>query len=257
MSAQVLVIDDEPNVRTMVRLVLESSGYRVKEAVDGPDGLVKYGDGEHIDLVLVDQRMPGMTGLEVQREIHQRNPNAKIILVTAFGTIELALESIQAGASDFLRKPFTADTLRQTVKSAIEKPLEKRLAVPISMVCKEFTRTTFNGFSFDVDDEPEGEHPTQGSADFVARFVVTTPDSHRHKLKVVLPGFVQELAKAHIDSDDVPGGDAFWHALCEEALADWLWQNASVPQDGIVRIDDLTRGLERWLDEVLTVELRN
>ena len=151
MSAKVLIVDDEANVRTMMKLVLEHAGYEVDAAPDAPQGLIKFGDGRHWDLVMLDQRMPGMTGIDAQKEILSRRPDTRLILITAFGTIDLALEAIQAGASDFLRKPFTADTLRGAVKSVLDRPVQKMTAVPVGMVCREFTRTTINGFSFELD----------------------------------------------------------------------------------------------------------
>ena len=66
--------------------------------------------------MLLDQRMPGMDGLEVLREIRKRDPQARVIMATAFGTIDLAVEAMKSGATDFLRKPFTAETLRGAVR---------------------------------------------------------------------------------------------------------------------------------------------
>src|SRR5579862_2615392 len=103
----------------MIRLALQHVGYQVEAASDGEEGLRKFGDGEGWDLVLLDQRMPGMTGIEVQKVIRKRSSKTKLIMITAFGTIDLAAEAIQAGAMDFLRKPFTADTLRGAIQSAI------------------------------------------------------------------------------------------------------------------------------------------
>ena len=77
-------------------------------------------------------------------ESYRRNAETKLIMVTAFGTISLALEAIQAGASDFLRKPFTAETLRRAVTTALGKPVERFSAVPVGMAVREFTRTTIN-----------------------------------------------------------------------------------------------------------------
>ena len=114
----------------MIKLALEHTGYEVGAATDGMDGLLKYGDGTRWDLVLLDQRMPGMPGIEVQREIFRRNAQARLILITAFGTIDLALEAIQAGASDFLRKPFTAETLRLAVRAALDRPVESAATIP-------------------------------------------------------------------------------------------------------------------------------
>jgi DNA-binding response OmpR family regulator len=249
LSARILIIDDETNIRTMIRLSLQHAGYEVDVAADGNEGLLKYGDGKFWDLVLLDQRMPGMAGIEVQREIYRRNPDAKLILITAFGTIDLALEAIQAGASDFLRKPFTAETLRLSVESALSKPVTHMSAVPVGMVCREFTRTGFNGYSFDL----EGDEVDDHIGDMTCKFQVHRPSQAPVEVRIILPAFVMELVKAYTDSENVPGGRRFWVAMCEEALANHLWQNAAPPEDGVLRIDDLSASLQRWLDSVLTV----
>lgn len=233
----------------MMKLALEHAGYVVDAASDGNDGLIKYGDGKFWDLVLLDQRMPGMPGIDVQREIYRRKPDARLILITAFGTIDLALEAIQAGASDFLRKPFTADTLRLSVKSALERPVEHLGAVPVGLVCREFTRTTFNGFSFDLDHEETDDH----IGDMTCVFSIHRANESISRVRVILPAYVMELVKAYTDSEHVPGGHRFWVAMCEEALANHLWQHASPPADGLLRIEDLSAGLQHWLDSMLTV----
>lgn len=257
MSSRILIIDDEANIRTMIRLALEHVGYEVETAADGDEGIRKATQ-EHYDLALIDQRMPGLNGMDVQAKIQEKSPETRTIMITAFGTIDLALDSIHAGASDFLRKPFTAETLRTAVKTALEKPAQKLLAVPIGLVCREFTRTTINGFSFDIDPSEQQEphhHETKG-LDKWAKFVVRHADDSPATVKVILPVYVMELVRAYIDSDTVPGGDSFWQALCEEALANYLWQNASLPPDRVLRIEDLTTTLQHWLDGVLTVDVK-
>ena len=251
MSANILVIDDETNIRTMIGLALKHAGYGVGTAPDGTEGLAKYEQGDAWDLVLLDQRMPGLAGIEVQREIFRRNPRARLILITAFGTIDLALEAIQAGASDFLRKPFTADTLRLAVKSALEREATHLNAVPVGMVCREFTRTTINGFSFELD----GQSTDDGAGDLTCIFDVHRSDSPTRLVRVVLPAYVMELVKAYTDSENLPGGARFWTAMCEESLANHLWQNAEVPVDNILRIEDLSTSLQKWLDSVMTVSV--
>lgn len=233
----------------MIKLALEHSGYSVDVAADGAEGLAKYGDGSGWDLVLLDQRMPGMPGMEVQRQIFGRNPHARLILITAFGTIDLALEAIQAGASDFLRKPFTAETLRLAVKSALARPIEEPAAVPVGQVCREFTRTTFNGFGFELESEQTDDH----IGDLTCVFSVHRASEPAKTVRVVLPAYVQELVKCHTDCEQVPGGHRFWNAMCEEALANHLWQHASPPEGGVLRIEDLSTGLQRWLDSMMTV----
>jgi CheY-like chemotaxis protein len=251
--SRILIVDDETNIRMMIRLTLQHAGHDVETAEDGPQALQKFGDGKDFDLVLLDQRMPGMSGIDVQKEIYKRNPDTRLILITAFGTIDLALEAIQAGASDFLRKPFTADTLKLAVSSAIERPVRRMSAVPIGMVCREFTRTTINGFSFEIEDA--GHHQPEDDGSVISRFRVNQPNAESAVCTVVLPVYVIELVKAYADSEEVPCGERFWQAMCEEALANYLWQNAALPPDRHLRIEDLSSGLQRWLDTMLTVEL--
>src|ERR1044072_795305 len=132
----------------MIRLALQHVSHEVDTASQGEGGLRKFGDGSGFDLVLLDQRMPGMTGIEVQRAIRKKAPKAKLIMITAFGTIDLAAEAIQAGAMDFLRKPFTADTLRNAVQSALDRPVLS-MAENTTTVFTPFTRTTINGYRFE------------------------------------------------------------------------------------------------------------
>ena len=251
MSARILIIDDETNIRLMMKLALEHVGYTVDTASDGMEGLKKFGDGKEWDLVLLDHRMPGMTGTEVQQEMIKRNAETRLIMVTAFGTISLALEAIQAGASDFLRKPFTADTLRQAVAAALDKPAVKMKAVPVGLAMREFTRTTINGFSFNMLEEVDDEH----THDVECIFEVSRGNEQPIQCRTRLPEYVQELAMCHADTDAMPGGARFWQAMCEEALANFLWQHAELPPNNTLIIDDLSSSLRHWIDAVLTVEL--
>jgi len=235
----------------MIKLALAHAGYEVETACDGPEGLKKFSDGKGWDLVLLDQRMPGMTGIDAEREIFKRCPTAKLILITGFGTIDLALEAIQAGASDFLRKPFATDTLRSSVQAVLDRPIQKMAAVPVGMACKEFTRTTINGFSFELDNRSVDE----SSGGIICVFQVNHAKAPAVKVRVVLHAYVMELVKAYSDSESVPGDNQFWQAMCEEALANYLWQNAEPPADKLLQIEDLSSSLQRWLDSVLTVSL--
>ncbi len=234
----------------MMRLALEHVGYQVETASDGPEGLSKFGDGSKWDLVILDHRMPGMSGTEVQHEISRRDPKARVIMATAFGTISLALEAIQAGASDFLRKPFTAETLRNSVSAALLRPVVRMSAVPVGLACREFTRNTINGFSFHLLEEKD----TDGD-ELKFEFEVSRGNEDPQKCLVVMPRYVRELALAHADADSMPGGDRFWLAMGEEALANYLWQHAEVPPDNLLRVEDLTSTLRQWMDNVLTIEL--
>ncbi len=247
--ARILVIDDENNIRMMLRLALQHVGHTVETAADGFEGLEKFGDGTGWDLVLLDQRMPGMEGLEVLREMRQRDARARIIIITAFGTIDLATGAMQAGATDFLRKPFTVETLRGAVQAALEG-LSNTPAAPPSPVPLSFDLTTVNGYR--IESRP-GVTISKGG-DIRDTFTAHSPLRETRQCSVLLPSYVAELVKAHTDREEMPGGDRFWQALCGEALANYLWQHAEVPSDDALRVEDLTSGLRHWIDAVLTVE---
>ena len=120
-TMRILVVDDEEHLRRMMRLTLEAAGYEVAEAADGEEGLKLFGDGLQFDATLLDQRMPGMDGLETLRRMKLQRPDACIIMVTAYATIELAVDAMKLGATDFVRKPMTPDTLRHAVAAALAK----------------------------------------------------------------------------------------------------------------------------------------
>ena len=121
MKRRVLIIDDETNIRRMMRLTLEADGYEVEDAPDGLKGLELFGDGSRFDAVVLDQKMPGMDGIETLRQMLRRAPGATVIMVTAFGSIELAVDAMKAGARDFLKKPLTPALLRDALLAALSK----------------------------------------------------------------------------------------------------------------------------------------
>lgn len=246
MSAKILIIDDETSVRTMMRLALEHTGYTVDIAQDGAEGIEKYGDGTGYNLVLLDQRMPGMNGMEVHQVIRQKNPDAKVIITTAFGTIDLASRAMASGAADFLRKPFTADTLRLSVKSALERPSDKRPNSPMG----SFERTTINGYRIELMTEIHDRH----FGEVICKYKVHQPSGEDAMVKVILPTYVMELVKAYADTEHVPCQNRFWQAMSEEALANHLWQEAELPADNVLKITELSPSLQRWIDGVMTVE---
>ena len=118
---KLLVIDDEPHIRQMMRLTLEAAGYQVDEAATGAAGLALYQERgpEGYAAVLLDQRMPGIDGLQTLKELKARAPDVRVIMVTAFASIDLAVDAMRLGATDFLRKPMTPETLRGAVGGAL------------------------------------------------------------------------------------------------------------------------------------------
>jgi CheY-like chemotaxis protein len=243
--AHILVIDDEHNIRTMIRLALQHVGHAVETAADGEEGLDRFGEGTGWDLVLLDQRMPGLEGLDVLRQIRHRAPDARVIMITAFGTIDLAVDAMKSGAQDFLRKPFTAETLRGAVQSVLQG-----LSGTSGSGAPTFGMTTINGYRIESQVGPA----LNINGDMGFAFTVRSPAGEVQQCTVVLSSVVAELVKAHADRDQMPGGSRFWQALCEEGLANYLWQNAAFPPDRLLRLDDLTTSLRRWTDAVLATE---
>ena len=118
MSAHILIVDDDEVSCNLFGETLEKEGYLVDQAHSGAEALSLLRDGSH-DLLIIDVRMPGITGLEVTRTAHERFPYLPIIVMTAFGSMETAVEAIHEGAFDFISKPMNLEELRKTVARAL------------------------------------------------------------------------------------------------------------------------------------------
>ncbi len=117
-GASVLVVDDDRAVRTVVAALLQRAGLDVREASNGEEALASIAR-EPIDLVLTDLRMPVMDGMQLLAEVTARWGDLPVIVLTAHGTVALAVEAMKAGATDFLLKPFDRDEIRFVVKKAL------------------------------------------------------------------------------------------------------------------------------------------
>lgn len=251
--AHILVVDDESNIRMMLKLALQHVGHTVETAADGYEGLERFGpEGTGWDLILLDQRMPGIEGLEVLREMRTRRPDTRVILITAFGTFDLAEEAIRAGASDFLRKPFTIEILRGAVDAALQNSSTPvvRTTLPTP---QWYDRAGINGYR--IASEPGVARRNNGSIEDT--FTVAGPDGASRTVRVSLPPYTVELIKAHADREELPGGDSFYQALCGEALANYLWQHSETPGGDSLQVEDLTSGLRHWIDAVLVAGTHN
>ena len=113
----VLVIEDEEKARRVVGLQLSSDGYAVKAVGTAEEGLKLAGEA---DLVLTDLKLPGMDGLALLEKLHAQNAHLPVIVMSAFGTVEIAVEAMKKGAVDFLPKPFSLDHLTVVVQKALE-----------------------------------------------------------------------------------------------------------------------------------------
>ncbi len=244
--ANILIVDDESNIRLMLRIALQKDGHIIATAADGPDALEQWGDGTAFDLTLLDHRMPQMEGIEVLRAMKSRRPDARVIMVTAFGTVDLALEAQRAGAVNFLRKPFTTDVLRAAVATALSEDAPSvshdDFAAPAGVAV--------NGFRI----EAASETPDHGADDgaLIHRFIIRQAAGEGVACRVSFPAFFMELVYAHADRETLEESDRFWLWLGEEALANYLWQNATPPPNGELRMEELPSNLRRWMDAVLT-----
>jgi DNA-binding NtrC family response regulator len=117
MKPVVLVVEDEEKLRRVIELQLQSSGYDVLKAGTAEDGL-KMAD--QAQLVLTDLRLPGMDGLALLAAIRRQNSQTPVIVMTAFGTVEIAVEAMKNGASDFLPKPFSLDHMMTVIEKALD-----------------------------------------------------------------------------------------------------------------------------------------
>lgn len=117
---RILVVDDEKGVRRTVSMILEHEGYRASTASGGKEGLEKaLADGA--DLILCDIKMPGMDGLEFIEEYRKRGGKGLVISMTAYGSMDVAVEAMKRGAYDYIAKPFSGDEVLLTIKKAEER----------------------------------------------------------------------------------------------------------------------------------------
>ena len=121
MTESILIVDDEEQIRASVRGVLADEGFRVLEADNGRTALSTIA-AEHPRLVLLDIWMPEVDGIEILREIQERHPDTRVIVISGHGNIDTAVRATQLGAVDFIEKPFSLDGLLQRVARVLGTP---------------------------------------------------------------------------------------------------------------------------------------
>jgi DNA-binding response OmpR family regulator len=251
---RILVVDDEEHLRRMMRLTLEASGYEVADAADGEEGLKLFGDGLRFDATLLDQRMPGMDGLETLRRMKRQRADACIIMVTAYATIELAVDAMKLGATDFVRKPMTPDTLRHAVAAALAKrdrPSASREtgAQPPPSAAPSTARPqllppveiwTTNGF-FVTRATRQGAAGAQQAAEY--HFVVRRGKEGAGADVVVSvdPKAIERIARER--KRPLGPASAFWRQQAESALVNYLWNEAELPQAGRLLVSRVTAAM--------------
>ncbi|HEX3000682.1 MAG TPA: response regulator, partial [Armatimonadota bacterium] len=131
--SRILVVDDEPLMREFISESLLSHGYEVDTAENGSRAMDLIG-GETYDVILTDYKMPKVSGIDVLRRAHEKLPDAKVVIMTAYGTVENAVEAMKLGAYDYITKPFSVDEILILVKRAVEF---KSLQVENRRLCTE------------------------------------------------------------------------------------------------------------------------
>jgi CheY-like chemotaxis protein len=234
MKQKILIIDDEEHIRRMMRLALESAGYEVGEARNGFEGVRRYGDGW--DCVVLDQRMAGMDGLEALREIRKMDRNAIVVMATAYASIELAVDAMKIGASDFVRKPLTPDTLRNAIAAAIAKRHatgENRL-LATSTKRSLIETVTMNGFTILDSDKDEWQPPEQ------RRFLVLDPTGLSHEVVVKIEEEVLRYVE-RMTRKALPPESSFWTSQARRLLSDYLWEKGEVPAMKFLTLNGISR----------------
>ena len=132
--AKLLIVDDQRNMRTTLAMMLRGAGFEVDEAQNGEEGSERGGAGAY-DVVLTDLRMGSKDGIDVLRSVKTAQPMTEVIVMTAYGTIESAVEAMRFGAFDYIQKPFTEQELLVKVGKALDN---RRLASEVALLAVEF-----------------------------------------------------------------------------------------------------------------------
>jgi DNA-binding NtrC family response regulator len=125
MANKILIVDDEPFNLDLLEQELTDRGYAIEKAGNGAEALGKY-ESFHPDLILLDYQMPDMNGVDVLKALRARGHDTPVIMITAYGTIERAVQAVKEGAYDFIPKPFEPDHLSLVVEKALERETLRR-----------------------------------------------------------------------------------------------------------------------------------
>jgi two-component system, NtrC family, response regulator len=234
---RILIIEDESHIRRLMEMTLEGFALGVASAPDGPTGLARFGsNGAGWALVLLDQRMPGMEGLDVLREIKARNSTVPVVMITAFGSVELAVEAMKLGAVDFVRKPTTPEVLRRAVDAALRaRPAATRpSARKSSPAHPDIGSVAINGFR--IERLPVIEREARAR-----RFLITQGNETVGR-EVVIP--IEPDLVAHVGEATGNGLEAssgFWTVLAEDLLTAYVWTEGRLPIEGALRVKSISR----------------
>ncbi len=223
---RVLIVDDEAVLRRMVRLTLDET-HEVHEAEDGPTALEAVRTHGPFDVVLLDQKMPGMQGVDVLAELRRLAPDTRVIMLTAHASLDLATAALAGGASHFLAKPMTPALLRAALAAT------RRLPAAAAGAARREHTITLNGFAIDAGHHARVER--DGSA------------THVFRVSHVVGGWTKE-AEVHVMRDafrqsgrpDVAIAGRLAALVARRVLADELWQEGVLPEAGGLEVRSVT-----------------
>ncbi|MGM0596005.1 MAG: sigma-54-dependent transcriptional regulator [Myxococcota bacterium] len=124
-TADILIVDDESSLRRMLSIALKRAGHQVKAAASGEEAL-EFLASAKFDIVITDLKMPGIGGMELLKKVKVLNPETEVLVITAHGTIDSAMEAVRAGAFDYIQKPFKMAEIELAVLRAIEQNILRR-----------------------------------------------------------------------------------------------------------------------------------
>ena len=172
-DAYVLVVDDEGAIRYSISKTLQRVGYQVHTAENGEKALEMM-DHRAYDVVLTDIRMPGLTGVELLARIKDQAPDAVVILLTGYASLETAIESLRLGAHDYLVKPSSSQDIRNSVAQALERSRNLRhRRILLRSIRENVEELTTTNFDFESK-EPARQQPHLANAETPVVTPVTT-----------------------------------------------------------------------------------
>ena len=135
-TGSILIIDDEAGIRESLQTLLELEGYDVETAANGEQGIARLGD-RSFDLVLLDLALPDRNGIDLLAEIRAHAPQLSVIMITAYGTVENAVKAMQAGAANFVQKPWDNEKLLADVRAAVARHRAEEENVQLKRALKQ------------------------------------------------------------------------------------------------------------------------
>ena len=141
MTERILVIDDEPDMLMLMSMIVEENTEWVVETTNNPSEGLKMAMENDYDLVIADLKMPGLDGMEVFEELKEMKPDIPVIIITAYGSLEIADEARNKGVADFIIKPFRKDTILFTMDRVLELARIKRENLELKKKLEEKSRS--------------------------------------------------------------------------------------------------------------------